>query len=267
MLKNLIIFIIAIVSVIIADAIYSNRNKTYNLGKNTYESLSDKYKGICVFDFDDTLKTLDSNGENRQWANCRWAPNCAGSFDNDQCSVKVRSALAIQSCLSEGYDIAIYTAENRSEIMSGGKLEYLESLGIPRLNVIINNFKKEIPNYQYNFLTSDAPVIGTSKKNEGLKSIANHFGYTYQQIVMFDDSSKNVKMINDEGMCAILVSNTETSSGGICGISRRNLEDGLSYLKGMKPCPIVSGQESCNPHSRINFLSTEEAVCNCFTKS
>ena len=221
-----------------------DRQQTYSY---TAPIVTPSQKGLVVFDIDDTLRVV-----NGSWSNCQWRTAECKFPNNNVADTQKRAINAINTFYKMGYDIAIYTKEQTSELNPpGGKgaLPYVTGLASKINHAYKAKFTQDIlVNYETNIMFGTGSKYGNDK-GKGLIKLADRLKIPpHNKILMFDDTNKNIKAINDSGFCGITVSNTPN----ICGISDQNLQDGVDFMNSgqcIKP-PILNHSKgvACAPH-------------------
>jgi len=218
-----------------------NRQQTYKINSYTYPILN--LTGLVVFDIDDTLRVV--NGD---WNNCQWRTTSQCGFKNDtQTDDTQRRAInAINTFYKMHYDIAIYTKEQTKDLGGhSGALAYVTDLA----NKIDPSYKTKftqdiLDNYETNIMFGTGSKYGNDK-GKGLIKLADALNIPHSRVLMFDDTNKNIKAINDSGFCGITVSNTLNT----CGISEQNLKDGVNFMNSGKCInPVLNPSNPLDPH-------------------
>lgn len=213
-------------------------------------------KGLVVFDIDDTLRVVDLE----KYADCLWRTAC--KFPNNTLAdTQTRAVKAINKFYEMDYDIAIYTREQTSEVTGkGGALEYVTGLASqidPRYR---NKFTQDIlVNYQSNILFGTSSKYGP-EKGPGLVKLAGKLNIPLSKVLMFDDSNDNITSIRSSGICGITVSNTPYT----CGISEKNLSDGVDFFTSGK-CPPIIQNPSVKPGTKCPTPCTKYQPCTIIT--
>jgi hypothetical protein len=244
----------------------------YSKLKNTWSSEDRKHtysytdppptssKGLVVFDIDDTLRVVDLE----QDADCLWRTSCKfPNTNNTLADTQNRAVEAINKFYGMGYDIAIYTREGTSEVTKGGPgsaLAYVTGLAskLSHDNFHDNRtkFTKDIlDNYQNNIMFGTSTKYG-GDKGPGLVKLAGKLNIPLSKVLMFDDSNDNIRSIRSSGICGITVSNTPYT----CGISEKNLSDGVDFFTSGQ-CPPIIKNPSVGPGTKCPTICTSEQSC------
>ena len=244
---------------------YSKLKNTWSDGRQpTYKinSYTDPTStGLVVFDIDDTLRVVDL----AQYSNCQWRTDC--KFPNNTLAdTQKRAVNAINTFYGMGYDIAIYTKEQTSELAKSGGYKYVSGLSQYINDPYKTKFTQDIlVNYEKNIMFGTGTKYGTDK-GKGLIKLADILNIPHNKVLMFDDTNANINDITRSGICGINVSNTPN----ICGISDQNLSDGITFMNSGQcintnkpnPCP---GPGACAPPPKICTFdqSCADGSCTC----
>ena len=208
---------------------YTDPTPSYKI--NSYTDPTSK--GLVVFDIDDTLRVVDL----QKYADCQWRTTKCGFPNNTLADTQTRAVKAINTFYAVGYDIAIYTREQNSELNpTGGKgaLPYVTGLASKIDPLYKTKFTQDIlVNYETNIMFGTSSKYGPNK-GQGLIKLADRLNIPHNKVVMFDDGNDNINDITQNGFCGITVSNTPYT----CGISEKNLSDGVNFMYSGQ-CPTV----------------------------
>jgi hypothetical protein len=210
--------------------------------------------GLVVFDIDDTLRVVDQE----KYADCLWRTSCKfPNTNNTLADTQTRAVKAINKFYQMGYDIAIYTREETSEVTGkGGALEYVTGLATQIDPHYRTKFTQDILlNYQSNIMFGTSTKYG-GLKGPGLVKLAGRLNIPLSKVLMFDDSNDNITSIRSSGICGITVSNTPYT----CGISEKNLSDGVDFFTSGQ-CPPIIKNPSAKPGAQCPTLCTSGQSC------